>query len=109
MVRGQLVEFCGCSSDIHKKRLCYLGNRLNDIITVCGDVTSEANANTFFIIHAGTNYVKANRLEELLEKYRIIKQYKLKIINNIVIISSPSRKLVMIKFCVTKRSAPTMG
>jgi len=88
MVRGQLVEFCGRSSNSRRKRFCYSGARLDDITAACEDVTSEADHNTLFIIHAGTNDVETTRSEELLEKYRrMIKQYKRKTDGNNIIIS----------------------
>jgi len=88
MVRGQLVEFCGRSSNSRRKRFCYSGARLDDITAACEDVTSEADNNTLFIIHAGTNDVETTRSEELLEKYRrMIKQYKRKTDGNNIIIS----------------------
>ena len=88
MLRGQLVEFCGRSSNSRRKRFCYPGARLDDITAVCEDVTSDADENTLFIIHAGTNYVQTTRSEELLEKYRrMIKQYKRKTESKNIIIS----------------------
>ena len=59
IVHWQLIEFSGCFSNSCRKYLCYPGARLDKIISICEDVTKEANANTFFIIHMGTNNVKA--------------------------------------------------
>jgi len=68
LVRGQLVEFSGHSSNSRRKRFFY--SRLDDITAACEDVTSEADHNTLFIIHPDTNDVKTTRSEELLDKYR---------------------------------------
>ena len=88
MVRGQLVEFCGRSSNSRRKRFCYPGARLDDVTAVCEEVTNEADQNTLFIVHAGTNDVQTTRSEELLEKYRrMINQYKSKTDGNNIIIS----------------------
>ena len=87
MVRDQLVEFCGRSSNGRRKRFCYPGARLDDITAICDDVTREADCNTLYVLHVGTNDVKSTRSEELLEKYRrLIQQYKCKAnASNIVI------------------------
>ena len=88
MVRGQLVEFCGRSSNGRRKRFCYPGARLDDVTAVCDDVTSEADENTLLIVHAGTNDVQTTRSEELLEKYRnMIKRFKSKVDSKNIIIS----------------------
>ena len=88
MIRGQLVEFCGRSSNSRRKRFCYPGARLDDVTAVCEDVTRDADPNALYIIHAGTNDVKTTRSEELLEKYRrMIAQYKRKTNGNNIIIS----------------------
>jgi len=72
MVRGKLVEYCGRSSSSRRKRFCFSGARLDDITAAFEDVTSDADHNVLFIIHAGTNDVKSTRSEELLEKYRLM-------------------------------------
>ena len=88
MVRGQLVEFCGRSSNSRRKRYCYPGAKLDDITAVCDDVTSDADQNTLLIVHAGTNDVLATRSEELLEKYRrMINRFKSKVDGKNIIIS----------------------
>ena len=88
MVRGQLVEFCGRSKNGRRRRYCYPGAGLNDITAVCDDVTKDADSNSLYIIHAGTNDVLRTRSEELLEKYRrMIQQYKTKTNANNIIIS----------------------
>ena len=88
MVRGQLVEFCGRSKNGRRRRYCYPGAGLNDITAVCDDVTKDADSNSLYIIHAGTNDVLRTRSEELLEKYRrMIQQYKSKTNANNIIIS----------------------
>jgi len=103
MVRGQLVEFCGRSSNSRRKRFCYPGARLDDITAACDDVTSEADQNTLFIIHAGTNDVETTRSEELLEKYRrMINQYKLKTNGNNILIS----EILLSRVSTIRRSAP---
>ena len=84
ILRGQLIEFSGRAPN-NRKRYCIPGARLDDITDVSGEVTSDADDNTLFIIHAGTNDVSSTRPEELLEKYRkMIRQYRTKS-NNIVI------------------------
>ena len=87
MVRGQLVEFCGRSKNGRRRRYCYPGAGLSDITAVCDDVTKDADPNSLYIIHAGTNDVLRTRSEELLDKYRrLIQQYKTKTnANNIII------------------------
>jgi len=91
LVRGQLVEFCGPSSNSRRKCFCYSGVRLDDITAPCEDATSEADHNTLFIIHACTNDVKTTRSEEMLEKYRpMTKQYKRKIDGNNITVSGPN-------------------
>ena len=88
MVRGQLVEFCGSSSNSRRKRFCYPGARLDDVTAACDDVTNDADHNTLLIVHAGTNDVQTTRSEELLEKYRrMINRYKSKVDGNNIIIS----------------------
>ena len=88
MVRGQLVEFCGRSSNSRRKRFCYPGAKLDDITAACDDVTKDANRNTLLIVHAGTNDVQSTRSEELLEKYRrMIRRFKSKVDASNVIIS----------------------
>ena len=88
MVRGQLVEFCGRSSNSRRKRFCYPGAKLDDITAACDDVTKDADRNTLLIVHAGTNDVQSTRSEELLEKYRrMIRRFKSKVDASNVIIS----------------------
>ena len=88
MVRGQLVEFCGRSSNSRRKRFCYPGAKLDDITAACDDVTKDADRNTLLIVHAGTNDVQSTRSEELLEKYRrMIHRFKSKVDASNVIIS----------------------
>ena len=82
ILRGQLIEFSGRAqfsgrAPNNRKRYCIPGARLDDITDVCGEVTSDADDNTLFIIHAGTNDVSSTRPEELLEKYKkIIRQFR---------------------------------
>ena len=88
MVRGQLVEFSGRSSNSSRKRFCNPGSRLDDIAAMCEDVTREADHNSLFIIHLGTNDAKTTRSTEVLEKYhRMIREYKRRTDSNIIIIS----------------------
>ena len=88
MVRGQLVEFCGRSSNSRRKRFCYPGAGLDDVTAVCDEVTTDADQNTLLIVHAGTNDVQTTRSEELLEKYRrMINRYKSKVDGKNIIIS----------------------
>ena len=88
VIRGQLVEFCGRSKNGRRRRYCYPGANLDDITAVCDDVTKDAERNSLYIIHAGTNDVLRTRSEELLEKYRrLIQQYKTKTNGNNIIIS----------------------
>ena len=85
MIRGQLTEFCGRASHGKRKRMCFPGARVNDIIAACDDVTTGSDENTLLILHIGTNDVKASRSEELMEKYkRLIQKYKEKS-NNIIV------------------------
>ncbi len=57
-----------------------------DAITAAhDDVMTGSDQNSLFVIHVGTNDVKANRSEELMEKYRrLIQQFKEKT-NNIML------------------------
>jgi len=58
---------------------------MEDITAACEDVTRDADNNTLYIIHAGTNDVKSCNSEELLDRYRrMIQQYRSKS-NNILI------------------------
>lgn len=88
MIKGQLKEFCGRSSNGRRKRYSYSGGTLDHMIDVCDLVTDKADDNTVVIIHAGTNDVHTTRSEELLEKYRrLIKRYKEKISDKNIVIS----------------------
>ena len=85
MIRGQLTEFCGRSTYEKRKRLCFPGIGVDGIIAARDDVVTESNENSLFIIHVGTNDVKANRSEEMMEKYcRLIKQFKEKTNNAMI-------------------------
>jgi len=85
MIRGQLTEFCGRASHGKRKRMCFPGAKINDIIAARDDVTTGSDENSLLVIHVGTNDVKASRSEELMEKYkRMIQHYKEKS-NNIVV------------------------
>lgn len=87
IVRGQLDEFCG-RARAKRKRLCMPGARLDDITAACEEATSNSDANSLFILHAGTNDVKNTRSEELLEKYKkMIQTYKNKTNSTNIIIS----------------------
>ncbi len=83
MVRQQLTEYCG---RVKRRRLfCMPGAGIDDVTEMMDIVSKEATADTLFVIHAGTNDVRNNRSEELLDKYRkLIQQYKTKS-NNIMI------------------------
>ena len=88
MVRNQVVEFCGRSSNGRRKSFCYPGARLDDITAVCDEVTSSSESNTLYVLHAGTNDICSTRSEELLAKYRrMIKQFKSKTNSANIIIS----------------------
>ncbi|MDJ0596594.1 MAG: SGNH/GDSL hydrolase family protein [Pleurocapsa sp. MO_226.B13] len=88
MLKGQVEEFCGRSSNGRRKCYSYSGARLDDIIDKCDEVTNNADANTVFIIHAGTNDVKPTRSKELLEKFRqTIRKYKEKVSEKNLVIS----------------------
>ncbi len=65
--------------------MCVPGAGVNGIIATRDSVTTGSDDNTLFILPIGTDDVKANRSEELMEKYkRLIHQYKEKS-NNIVV------------------------
>ncbi len=49
--------------------MCFPGARINDMIAARDDVMTGSDDNNLFILHTGTNDVKANRSEELMEKY----------------------------------------
>ncbi len=85
MIGGQLTEFCGHASHGKRKWMCFPGARVNDIVAAHDDVMTGSDDNTLFILHVGTNDIKASRSEELMEKYtRLIQQYKEKSSNIIV-------------------------
>ena len=76
IVRGQLIEFAGRVPQ-RRKRFCIPGAHLDDITGLCDDVTRDADDNTLYIIHAGTNDVESSGSEELMTKYRrMIQRYK---------------------------------
>ena len=85
IVRGQLVEFCGRAPE-KRKRFCIPGASCEDVTAVCDDVTKDADNDTLYIIHAGTNDVSRSSSEELLDRYRrMIRKYKTK--SNSILIS----------------------
>ena len=76
MIRGQVKEFCGRSAET-RKRYCLPGGRLDDILETVDTVSEEANRNTMYVIHAGTNDISSTRPADLLEKYkRVIRKFK---------------------------------
>lgn len=78
IVRGQLTEFAGRVPQ-RRKRVCVPGAHLDDITALCDDLTRDADSNTLYIIHAGTNDVESSGSEELMAKYeRMIRRYKSK-------------------------------
>ena len=84
IVKGQLEEFCGRARST-RKRLCMPGGRLDDFTAACDQATINADDNTLFIIHAGTNDVESTRSEELMDKYKnMIQAFKGKT-NNLII------------------------
>ena len=88
MIKFQLNEFCGRSSNSRRKRYCYRGATIDDMTDVCDTVTDKADANTVIMIHVGTNDVMSCRSEELLDRYRqMIKKYKEKINEKNIVIS----------------------
>ena len=59
---------------------------MDDVTAAVNAVSSEAPANTTYVIHLGTNDVQRTRSEELLDKYRkMMRAYKEK--SNKVIVS----------------------
>ncbi len=77
MIGGQQTEFYGRSSHGKRKRMCFSGAKVNDIIAAHDNVTTGLDDNTILILHIGTNDIKASRSEELMEKYkRLIQKYK---------------------------------
>ena len=78
IIRHQLTEFCGRVKE--KRRLfCVPGAGTDDITDLFDQVSQEATDESLFVLHTGTNDVRATRSEALLEKYRkLIQQYKSK-------------------------------
>ncbi len=52
-----------------RKRMCFPGAKINDIIAARDYVTTRSDEISLLGIHVGTNDVKASRSEELMEKY----------------------------------------
>ena len=76
IVRGQLSEFCGRNITT-RKRFCIPGARLEDIEAAAEVVTDQANTDTLYLVHAGTNDVQSARAEDILAKYRrVIRRYR---------------------------------
>ncbi|MPC25500.1 hypothetical protein E2C01_018617 [Portunus trituberculatus] len=77
MVRDQLREFCGRSSNSRRQLFCFSGAGLDDITVAYDDVTSNCENNTLFVIHAATNDVYSSGSDEILDKYRrMIRQFR---------------------------------
>ncbi len=58
MVRGQIEEFCGCSSNGRKKRFCIPGTKVDDT-TAASENIENAFPETHYIVHVGkTNILK---------------------------------------------------
>ena len=85
MCRPLLTEFCG-RAPRSRRRYCIPGGGVDDVIAAVDAVSSQAPANTTYVIHVGTNDVQRTRSEELLEKYRkMMRTYKEK--SNKVVVS----------------------
>ena len=84
IIRNQLDEFCS-RAPRRRRRHCIPGGTLDDVTAACDDISQDANENTLFLIHVGTNDIQRTRSEALLQKYReMIRRYKEKS-NNVII------------------------
>lgn len=79
-----LDEFCS-RAPRRRRRHCIPGGTLDDVTAACDDISHDANENTLFLLHVGTNDLQRTRSEALLEKYRtMIRKYKERS-NNVII------------------------
>ena len=84
MLRGQLIEFCARSPRT-RKRYCILGAGVDDVTAAVDAVSSQAPANTTYVIHVGTNDVQRTRSEELLAKYRTMMRAYKELSNKVIV------------------------